>query len=166
MVESRCKRCLSPFHNIENCPNAGTGKVVENSEMKTLISGATRSSSGGKFDYEGFINPGVLFEYAKYLHKHRMQADGKLRDPDNWQRGMSRDDCMKPLARHFLDVWLMHRGYSVYREKTDTGEETHIFYRTVPIPTSWVEVTMMDALCGVLFNTMGYMLALIRGEEE
>ena len=152
--------------------------MAKNETMKILESGATRSSSDGKFDYEGFINPGVLFEYAKYLHKHRVQTDGRLRDSDNWQKGMESDDCMKPLLRHTMDAWLLHRGYEIYRELTEEGEKTHViqkkngdfapryFYLGKPPPPGWVKITMMDALCGILFNTMGYMLALIRGEEE
>ena len=132
-------------------------------EVKMLPSGATRSAEGGKFDYEGFINPGVLFEYSKYLHKHRVQADGSFRDSDNWQKGMSNDDYMKPLLRHTMDAWLIHRGYAVYKEKAEQGEATHIGTGLELVPISWHRTSLKDSLCGIIFNASGYILNLIKG---
>ena len=100
--------------------------------MRKFESGATRDNDDTKPDYEGFLSPIVLQRYAQYMNKHRKQADGKLRDSDNWQKGMDFDVYMKSAWRHFFDWWMFHRGFE--------GRET-----------------MEEALCGLLFNVMGYM---------
>ena len=100
--------------------------------MRKFKTGATRDEEKDKLDYEGFLSPIVLERYAQYMHKHRYQADGKLRDSDNWQKGIPKDVYMKSLWRHFMDLWTEHRG-----GKSRDGIE--------------------DALCGILFNVMGYL---------
>lgn len=102
--------------------------------MRNFKTGATRDSNEGKNDYEGFISPLVIQAYGNYMNKHREQADGKLRDSDNWQKGFGDkhfDVCMKSLWRHFLDLWFEHRGYNS-REGID------------------------DAINGIMFNVMAY----------
>ena len=82
--------------------------------MREFNSGATRDSDEGKNDYEAFLSFPVLKAYGDYMNKHRVQADGKLRDGDNWQKGFGDNHCsvcMKSLWRHFLDMWAIHRGY-------------------------------------------------------
>jgi len=66
------------------------------------------------------------------MHKNRIQSDGNYRASDNWQKGINRDAYIKSMWRHFLDLWLIHRGYK--------GRETK-----------------EDALNGILFNAMGYL---------
>ena len=66
------------------------------------------------------------------MDKHRKQADGKLRDSDNWQKGMSQDVYMKSMFRHFVAVWAEHRGI-----ETEGGKQ--------------------ENLCALLFNVMGYL---------
>lgn len=95
--------------------------------MRTFNTGATRDSDDTKLDYEGFLSPFVLERYAQYMHSHRKQADGKLRDSDNWQKGIPKDAYMKSMWRHFFSVWKGHR----------TGK----------IP--------QEELCALLFNVMG-----------
>ncbi len=107
--------------------------------MREFSTGATRDSDDGKFDYEGFLSPRVLECYAAYMHKHRKQADGNLRDADNWQKGMPTDQYMKSMWRHFFDVWKIHRGIEVLDVR-----DGH-------------KVTLDEALCALLFNVMGYM---------
>jgi hypothetical protein len=101
-------------------------------EMRQFKTGATRDSEEGKFDYEGFLSPIVLKRYAEYMHKHRLQTDGKLRDSDNWQKGIPKDAYIKSAWRHMMDWWLEHRGY----ESREGLEE---------------------ALCALMFNVMGYL---------
>jgi len=93
--------------------------------------GAVRDSDLKKLDYEGFFSPVVLKEFAKYMNKHRKQSDGKLRNSDNWQRGMPKDVYIKSMIRHLIDLWLEHRGF-----KSRDGAK--------------------EALNGLLFNVMGY----------
>ena len=105
--------------------------------MRTFETGATRNDDSSKYDYEAFLSPIVLERFAQYMHKHRMQADGKLRDGDNWQNGIPRKSYMKSGYRHFHDWWLEHRGYP-----SREGLE--------------------EALCALLFNVQGYLLEVLK----
>ena len=112
-------------------------------EVRRFESGATRDTDAGKFDYEGFLSPVVLREYARYMHKHRVQADGSLRAADNWQRGIPKDAYMASMFRHFMDVWMFHRGIA---------------------PESGVD--QVEALCALMFNVQGMLFELLtRGPE-
>ena len=131
--------------------------------MRTFETGATRDTDGLKNDYEGFNNPLVEKEYGDYMNKHRVQADGNLRDSDNWQKGMGKSTMMKSLHRHQMDLWALHRGYYVYKRRTPEGEET-IYYINKPetIPADYQVVTVEDSLGGIKFNTNGYWLEHIK----
>ena len=52
--------------------------------MRHFKSGATRDSDETKIDFEGFMSPLVIERFGEYMTKHRIQADGGLRDSDNW----------------------------------------------------------------------------------
>lgn len=99
--------------------------------VRTFETGATRNSDKDQFDYEGFLSPAFLQGFAEYMHEHRLQPDGSLRDSDNWQRGIPLDSYMKSAWRHFMDLWRVHRGYPC-RESVE------------------------DALFGLFFNIQGY----------
>ena len=105
--------------------------------MREFMTGATRETDVSKYDYEGFLSPLVLVRYGQYMDKHRVQADGKLRDSDNWQRGIPLDAYIKSAWRHFMDVWMEHRG-----QPSREGLE--------------------DALCALMFNVMGYLHETLR----
>lgn len=106
--------------------------------MRLFKTGSTRDSEDNKLDYEGFFSPIVIQACAEYMHKHRTQADGQLRASDNWQKGMPKDVYMKSLSRHYMDLWLHHRGY---------GEKaTH---------------NLKDALAAIMFNAGGYFYELL-----
>ena len=102
--------------------------------VRQFETGATRSVDDDKLDYEGFFSPLVVHRFGEYMHKHRVQADGQRRASDNWQKGIPKSSYLKSLWRHFLDVWLYHRGYG------STATES-----------------LEDALCGILFNAQGYL---------
>ena len=108
--------------------------------MRTFDTGATRDTETGKFDYEGFLSPLVVRRFGAYMHAHRIQADGTLRDSANWQKGIPKDVYIKSAWRHFVDWWLMHRSC-----KDRRGVE--------------------DALCGLLFNVQGYLHELLRAQR-
>ena len=108
-------------------------------EMRTFDTGATRDTDDYKFDYEGFFSPLAVQRYAEYMHSHRKQADGKLRDSDNWQRGIPLTAYIKSLFRHFIDLWCIHRGHAV-KDRRDSHE-----------------VTREEALCAIIFNSFGYL---------
>ncbi len=110
--------------------NMSEGKKIDG---RVFASGATRDTEEGKLDYEGFLSPHALEAYARYMHKNRHTADGKLRDGDNWQKGIPLDVYMKSMWRHLIHVWRQHREGLGLKE------------------------TMTDALCALIFNAMGYL---------
>jgi hypothetical protein len=114
-----------------------SGTPIPLYDMRKFATGATRDADDGKYDYEGFLSPFALERFAAYMHKHRKQSDGELRDSDNWQKGMSEDVYLKSLWRHMHAAWTIHRG----------GEVTEI--------RNGLPVDMEEAVCGVLFNAMG-----------
>lgn len=109
-------------------------EAKDNGTVRAFETGATRDTAADKIDPEGFLSPLVLEAFAQYMHRHRVQSDGSLRTSDNWQKGMPRDVYMKSLFRHFLAAWKSHRGW--------THDD---------------EPSLEDSLCGILFNTMGYL---------
>lgn len=118
-------------------------------KMRVFKGGATRNSNEGKPDYEGFLSPIVIEAFGKYMHKHRFQADGNVRDSDNWQKHFGENHfavCLKSLCRHFMDLWSLHRGY-----KRFDALDGH-------------EVDKEEALMALLFNTMAYADKLLKDD--
>ena len=103
--------------------------------IRQFKSGATRDTDDGKLDWEGFISPIAMRRFAEYMHRHRVQADGSLRDSDNWQAGFPRRQTMKSLVRHAWDLWYEWRR----------GKD---------------EVVMVDLLCAVIFNAQSLLLEI------
>lgn len=119
----------------------GKTKISRKNKIRKFDTGATRDTDIGKLDYEGFLNPVVVRRYAEYMNKHRTQPDGQLRKSDNWQMGIPKEAYMKSLWRHMMDMWLEHRGYHESRDG------------------------MEDAICGVIFNSMGYLNEILREKK-
>lgn len=109
----------------------------EHKSMREFETGATRNLSDDKLDFNGFLSPLALEEFAKYMHKNRIQADGKMRDSDNWQKGIPTDAYMSSMWRHFFDTWKSHRGL-------ETPED------------------QISNLCGLLFNVQGMLHELLK----
>ena len=114
----------------------------ESEDIRTFSTGACRDNDDGKLDFEGFIAPIALVRYAEYMHKNRKMRDGSLRTSDNWQKGIPKDQYMKSLMRHVMDVWLLHRG-----------EEAR-------------EDDLSEAICGILFNSFGMLYELLQEDKE
>ena len=110
--------------------------------MRKFDTGATRDTDDGKFDLEGFLCPLALERYAQYMHKHRKQADGKIRASDNWQRGLPIAECIKSMFRHFVDLWKLNRGYAAVDQK-----DGHY-------------VSMEEACCAMIFNNFSILSTL------
>lgn len=108
--------------------------------MRKFETGATRDSDENKPDYEGFFSPYVLIRRAEYMHQHRLQADGKLRDSDNWQKGMPPEQYIKSAFRHFMDWWTLHR-----EDVEGTDDEIE------------------EAICALMFNCEGYLHEMLTG---
>jgi hypothetical protein len=102
--------------------------------MRKFETGAVRDSDTSKFDYEGFLSPLVLERFARFMHKHRRQKDGIMRDSDNWQKGIPRNVYMKSAWRHFMEWWSQHRGWKP--------------------GCAW---ELEDAICALIFNANGYL---------
>ena len=107
--------------------------------MRQFTTGATRDDETGKNDYEGFLSPLVIRRFGDYMTLHRKQADGQMRDSDNWQKGMERSVYLKSMFRHFLDLWSIWRGHTVLDSK-----DAH-------------KITKDEACCAILFNIMGFL---------
>lgn len=119
---------------------------TDNKTIRKFETGATRDTAEGKFDYEGFLAPTVLEAFAAYMHKNRKQSDGSLRDSDNWQKGIPQSAYIKSGWRHFFQWWKLHRGLPCRDEKGNA-------------------VTLQDAICGLLFNAMGYLFESLKKVE-
>lgn len=111
--------------------------------MQTFDSGATRNDDSAKYDYEGFVHPEALHAYGEYMHQHRLQRDGSVRDSDNWQKGIPFRKYVKSLVRHSIDLWRMERGFTVINP--DTGSPH----------------TRQELCCAILFNSFGYLKELV-----
>lgn len=109
-------------------------------KIRKFKSGATRDIDFNKPDYEGFLSSIVIKRYGEYMNKHRIQPNEKLRDSDNWQKGIPKDAYIKSLFRHFMDLWLEHRGF-----KSREGIE--------------------EALCAIMFNSMGYLHEILKEKK-
>lgn len=121
---------------------SGLSGMVPGDVMRSFSTGATRSSSDGKPDYEGYLSPLVIERFGKFMLKHQVQPDGTYRPSDNWQKGIPLKEYAKSLWRHFLDFWRVHRGWNV--EKTEDVEET---------------------LCAIIFNASGYLHEYLKGHR-
>lgn len=119
-------------------------KARDGEVIRKFNTGATRDAEDGKLDYEGFLSPLALERYAEYMHKHRLQSNGEMRDSDNWQKGIPVTAYMKSMWRHFMDVWSIHR------------------MNDLPCTSTSLE----ESLCAVLFNAFGYLHELRREWED
>ena len=116
------------------------------STMRKFDSGATRDTIEGKLSYVRGLSPIVLKLYMQYLDAHRLQADGKKRDFDNWKLGIEKDAYLDGLGRHFWDVWLLCHGYPT--------EDNH------------GPVELKSALCAIMFNSMGMLYELLKEKKN
>lgn len=118
----------------------GEGQAIEMvRSVRQFESGATRDQDSDKLDYEGFLSPLVLREYAVYMHRHRKQSDGAMRASDNWMKGIPLDAYMKSGFRHFMDWWQCHRS-----------------------PYGANPQVLMESLCALMFNIQGYLYEYLR----
>ena len=102
--------------------------------IQTFDSGATRTSEDGRLSYVRGLSSVVLRRYLQYLAKHRKQADGSMREFDNWKQGIPMRRSFDGLGRHFFTLWLLMEGLDIY---DDSGQED-----------------IQDVLCAIMFNTM------------
>jgi hypothetical protein len=101
--------------------------------MRRFDSGATRDENTTKLDYKGFLSPVALHEFAKYMQRHRVQADGTLRASDNWKKGIPIKCYAESFYRHAFELWYMIECGGAERDK------------------------ITDKLCAVFFNLQGWL---------
>ena len=114
--------------------------------VRTFSTGATRSPDTGRYDPEGFMSPIVIERFCEFMHKNRSQADGSVRDPDNWQKGIPTEVYMKGLWRHFLHLWTRHRGFKVNDPAASANME--------------------EDLCSIIFGAQGMLFELIKQKQS
>ncbi len=102
-------------------------------EIRTFDTGATRDTAEGKHEPWGFMSALAEKRFCEYMHKHRMQQDGKMRDSDNWKKGIPAEAYKHSLSRHIRDLRLILEGFPSEADETD----------------------MEEVLCAVLFNVQG-----------
>lgn len=118
---------------------------TENSgTQQEFATGATRSADDHKIDLEGHLSPQALLYFGAYMHAHRVQRDGKVRESDNWQQGIPLHKYLKSLLRHTFDLWRAWRG-SV----------------TIDPDSGKVQV-IGDLLAAIIFNAQGMLHELIQ----
>lgn len=119
-------------------PEDATVVAANAEKVRQFQSGATRDQDLNKYDYEGFMSPLVMERFGEYMHKHRKMADGRLRDSDNWQKGIPLSAYMKSALRHLHEWWKLHRD-----------------------PADKNGRLIEEALCALLFNVQGYLHQLL-----
>ncbi len=114
--------------------------------MQKFESGATRTGDTEKLNYVKALSPIVLERYVQYLNAHRKQADGIMRDFDNWKKGIPTDRYLEGLGRHFIAVWLLGDGFPA---EDDKGP-----------------VTLEDTLCAIIFGASGWLHEIIKDKRK
>lgn len=110
--------------------------------MRKFKTGGTRSNDDGKIDY-AHLSALADRIWCEYMHFHRLQEDGKLREPDNYKRGMPFHTYRKSFLGHLQDFKLLLEGVDV-REKN-------------------VPKDFFDSLMGIRFNLQGMAIETMRG---
>jgi hypothetical protein len=130
--------------------------------MRQFESGATRDTSNGKFDYHGFRHPLCEHSFAKYMHEHRIQPDGQLRDANNWWKGFPPGVAIQSLNRHVQDVNCIDAGLFVYEIQDGADKKREVYIHPLdPVPDKYHLVSMEEALNAVRFNADAMKLEIL-----
>jgi hypothetical protein len=108
--------------------------------LRTYPSGATRDTAEGKLEPWGFTSALAEKAYCEYMHEHRRQSDGGMRDSDNWKKGIPLDVFFHSLSRHILDLKLQWEGHGSQARSED----------------------MIDTLCAIKFNVDGMLHEMVK----
>lgn len=109
--------------------------------MRTFPKGGTRSDDDGKIDY-AHLSALADRVWCEYMHEHRIQENGELREPDNYKKGLSLESYKKSLRGHMQDLNLILEGHKVFEK----GKE----------------VTPFDAIMAIRFNVQGVIIETMR----
>lgn len=125
---------------LSRAPQLFRQKDRDSGELRTFATGATRDTSQGKREPWGFTSALAEQRFCEYMHHHRKQSDGALRDSDNWKKGIPADAYKHSLGRHIQDLRLILEGY----------------------PGAARESDLEEVLCSVLFNVQGLLHETVR----
>lgn len=130
--------------------------------LRTFEGGGTRDTSNGKFDYYGFRHPMCEHSFASYMHSHREQSDGSLRDADNWWLGWDREISLKSLVRHVKDLEALHAGLRVFKHRVGDAEYTHYIWKHETPDPEWREVFEEECCNAIEFGGQAYKLEVLK----
>jgi hypothetical protein len=119
--------------------------------LRGFTSGATRDTAEGKLDFDGFISAFVMRQYARYMNMNRLQSDGKIRDSDNWQKGIPMPVYIKSKYRHWEEMWYTWKIWQRIGHMNMPRQEV---------------IEFVGAICGDLFNTMGFLHEFLKENAE
>ncbi len=123
--------------------------VGENvSANRLFATGATRNNDPERVDWVRMMSLSALFEYADYMRRHRKQADGALREFDNWKGqdgkgGFPKHEIVESLVRHTLDLAALESGVEPMRKCEEK-----------------------EACCAIIFNAMAYLHTILAEVER
>lgn len=115
-------------------------EVKDSGQLRLFQSGATRDTARDKPEPWGFTSALAEKRFCAYMHEHRKQSDGELRDSDNWKKGIPLEAYKHSLSRHIQDLRLILEGF----------------------PEQAVEADIEEVLCAILFNTQGLLHETIK----
>lgn len=138
---NRLPKCAPTTSYVSPAP-----AMVDNGLMQKFATGATRSSDVGKNHYDGFLSMPAIEEFGDYMTRHRVQPDGSLRDPDNWQKGMPLASYVGSLLRHTLELVGLTRGYVSKRMR-----------RELPQHVEDLDFLKRETACAIWFNVQGFL---------
>jgi hypothetical protein len=135
-VKARVIECNPqvPCNKSQHVTCSAHAKPAADAAMRGFTTGATRTNDAGRIDPEAFMSPAVLLRYCEYMNRNRVQADGRVREGDNWQKGIPVTAYRKSIQRHNLELWSLTRDPTYVHPEGKTVE---------------------DVLCALLFNIMG-----------
>jgi hypothetical protein len=124
---------LSPYASERVTMPAGDDGTV-----RLFSSGATRDTAEGKLEPWGFTSALAEKAFSEYMHRHRVQSDGSLRDSGNWKKGIPLTAFFHSLSRHILEFRLL------WESDEDMPED------------------LIEVLCAVKFNVDGMLHELVK----
>lgn len=113
-------------------------------KIRKFDTGATRDTDENKLEPWGFGSALVEKAFSEYMHGHRLQSDGGLRDSDNWRHGIPVESYWHSLSRHVLDLRLLYEGF----------------------PKEANAKAIIEALMAIKFNVDGMAYELLKRESE
>jgi hypothetical protein len=117
--------------------------MADDGTLRTFATGATRDTAEGKLEPWGFTSPYAEKAFCEYMHRHRVQSDGSLRDSGNWKKGIPVEVFFHSLSRHILEFRLL--------------------WESDPPPAAG---DLVEVLCAIRFNVDGMLHELVKTRQH